>query len=326
MKINIHRTNLSYRDEFKKCSSEYVRNVFKNLNDRDWIKYIEVNKSDNTDSFTITMLLNGNIDSKNLESEVRKIVSEHSDFTFISIESVDNYYKLLELSDKATEEVIKTAFRKMAMKMHPDKNLGVDTTALMQELIAAYETLVDQEKREEYDKLFKAERVQQPKRRKTDDYVNQEPRSSHKNNFFSGQTTTKFKDGDWTGEYNSYHLFVYHPKIRGSKNNITFWSISSRPFISLPINYDRDLRQRIRLQLIPIIPFCEYWPVENDVELMIKLPQEKNNCAKILDFIFVEYQLPESFIEFIKEKMGLYAVVPSRNRSAHSERHTQGPL
>jgi len=50
----------------------------------------------------------------------------------------DDAYSILGILITATLDEIKSAFRKMAMKWHPDKNPGVDTTEKMQKIIAAY--------------------------------------------------------------------------------------------------------------------------------------------------------------------------------------------
>ncbi len=64
----------------------------------------------------------------------------------------EDYYKLLGISKNATEAEIKKAYRKMAIKYHPDKNQG-DKTAeeKFKEISQAYEVLSDKNKRTQYD-------------------------------------------------------------------------------------------------------------------------------------------------------------------------------
>jgi molecular chaperone DnaJ len=63
-----------------------------------------------------------------------------------------DYYEILGVGRNASEEEIKKAYRKLAVKYHPDKNPG-DKTAEEQfkELGEAYEVLCDSEKRPLYD-------------------------------------------------------------------------------------------------------------------------------------------------------------------------------
>jgi DnaJ-class molecular chaperone len=58
------------------------------------------------------------------------------------------HYDTLGVSDKATAEEIKRAYRKLASQHHPDK--GGDTKQF-QEIQTAYDTLSDTEKRQQYD-------------------------------------------------------------------------------------------------------------------------------------------------------------------------------
>lgn len=63
------------------------------------------------------------------------------------------YYEILEISQQATGSEIKTAYRKLALKYHPDRNPG-DTAAEEQfkKLNEAYAVLSDEQKRAHYDR------------------------------------------------------------------------------------------------------------------------------------------------------------------------------
>jgi curved DNA-binding protein len=64
-----------------------------------------------------------------------------------------DYYSILGVTKNATDAEIKKAFRKLAVKLHPDKNQG-DKTAeeKFKEVNEAYEVLSDPEKRKKYDR------------------------------------------------------------------------------------------------------------------------------------------------------------------------------
>ncbi len=64
-----------------------------------------------------------------------------------------NYYKILKVSPKATTAEIKSAYRLLARKKHPDVNEGSESSAREFSLIAkAYRILSDPQERAFYDK------------------------------------------------------------------------------------------------------------------------------------------------------------------------------
>ncbi|MFA7538111.1 MAG: DnaJ domain-containing protein [Candidatus Cloacimonadaceae bacterium] len=63
-----------------------------------------------------------------------------------------DYYEVLGVSRDATEDEIKKAYRKLAMKYHPDKNPNnKEAEEKFKEASEAYEVLYDKEKRQVYD-------------------------------------------------------------------------------------------------------------------------------------------------------------------------------
>jgi curved DNA-binding protein len=65
-----------------------------------------------------------------------------------------DYYQILGVSKTATQDEIKKAYRKLAVKYHPDKNQGdKQAEERFKEISEANEVLSDPEKRKKYDKL-----------------------------------------------------------------------------------------------------------------------------------------------------------------------------
>jgi molecular chaperone DnaJ len=65
-----------------------------------------------------------------------------------------DYYEVLGVARNASEADLKKAFRRLAMKFHPDRNSGdVDTEAKFKEVKLAYDVLSDPKKRSAYDQF-----------------------------------------------------------------------------------------------------------------------------------------------------------------------------
>jgi len=65
-----------------------------------------------------------------------------------------DYYKILGIEKTSSEEEIKRAYRKLALKLHPDKNPGNKAAEeKFKEINEAYEVLKDKDKRARYDQL-----------------------------------------------------------------------------------------------------------------------------------------------------------------------------
>ncbi|CAJ2641892.1 unnamed protein product [Trifolium pratense] len=68
-------------------------------------------------------------------------------------EAGNDYYSTLNLTNNASLQEIKTSYRKLARKYHPDMNKSPGAEEKFKEISAAYEVLSDDEKRSLYDRF-----------------------------------------------------------------------------------------------------------------------------------------------------------------------------
>ncbi|MCX5783227.1 MAG: DnaJ domain-containing protein, partial [Elusimicrobia bacterium] len=68
--------------------------------------------------------------------------------------SKEDYYHILGVPGNATADEIKSAYRKLAMKHHPDRNpLNKESEEKFKQVNEAYEVLSDERKRQMYDQF-----------------------------------------------------------------------------------------------------------------------------------------------------------------------------
>jgi len=70
---------------------------------------------------------------------------------------VIDYYKLLSVKSTATQAEIKSAYRKLARKSHPDLNPNSQAGRQFAQLSKAYHTLIDPQERAYYDEQLRAQ-------------------------------------------------------------------------------------------------------------------------------------------------------------------------
>lgn len=105
-----------------------------------------------------------------------------------------DYYQLLGVSPDADSKAIKTAYRKLARKYHPDMNPDPGAEEKFKEVAEAYEVLKDEGRRAEYDELR-----QRGGRRETGF---EPPPGWQTNSGFNGADSTHFEE-DFSEFFNS---------------------------------------------------------------------------------------------------------------------------
>lgn len=106
-----------------------------------------------------------------------------------------NYYEVLEISTYANQREIKSAFRRLARRYHPDRNSAVSED-IMKNINIAFEILSDPGKRQQYDESLVGQR--QRKLEHSDD--NREGNSFSNQNNWQEHTISDDLDGQ-TGSY-----------------------------------------------------------------------------------------------------------------------------
>jgi DnaJ-class molecular chaperone len=64
---------------------------------------------------------------------------------------VVNYYRVLTIPRSASPQEVKSAYRRLAMEWHPDRNKRFDATLRFRQIQEAYECLIDPRRRTEHD-------------------------------------------------------------------------------------------------------------------------------------------------------------------------------
>lgn len=67
------------------------------------------------------------------------------------MDTFNSHYTILNITEEATSDEIKIAYRRMSMRYHPDRNGSIDTTEFFQKVNQAYQTLSDEALRKQYD-------------------------------------------------------------------------------------------------------------------------------------------------------------------------------
>lgn len=106
-----------------------------------------------------------------------------------------DYYIVLDIEKNSNQREIKAAFRKQAIKYHPDKNPNIDVNEKMQLINEAYLILKDEEARSHYDieyakfyKFYDSRKEEKPET----EFENDDKQNVYEEYIFSDETLKKW--------------------------------------------------------------------------------------------------------------------------------------
>jgi curved DNA-binding protein CbpA len=102
-----------------------------------------------------------------------------------------DYYSVLEIEPTAAIEEIKSGFKREALKWHPDRNLGVDTTQKMQLINEAYLILKDTEARNKFDYQYQRFKQYQREKEQTNRQQHYQKHQENKEQQYKKERTEK---------------------------------------------------------------------------------------------------------------------------------------
>ncbi len=123
---------------------------------------------------------------------------------------MENYYDILEVSEKASNEVIEKAYKVLVKKYHPDLQQPQNKSKaeeMMKKINEAYGVLIDPEKRAEYDEMLKRKRQEEADNQKNN-YIRNE--YEQQNNY----ETTSEQIKDYTNENQNNYEEEYRRKLQ----------------------------------------------------------------------------------------------------------------
>ncbi|MFL9538634.1 DnaJ domain-containing protein [Acinetobacter baumannii] len=123
-------------------------------------------------------------------------------------------YEVLHVAPDAPVEIIKLAYKGLAQKYHPDRYKGDDANEIMVKIREAYETLIDPEKRKNYDQFLaeQARRKQQQeeyvKKQQQEEFIRAQKAAFERQNKTSSSSNTQHEQQPQNKDSKSFKMNI----------------------------------------------------------------------------------------------------------------------
>ena len=105
-----------------------------------------------------------------------------------------DYYSILGVSQNAKYREIKAAYRRLALKYHPDRNSSPFSENTIKIINAAFEILSDKDKRRQYDEKATFKNISHKKKDQTQSYSSSSPHVNSSDTVYSDSSHTSGDD------------------------------------------------------------------------------------------------------------------------------------
>lgn len=122
-------------------------------------------------------------------------------------DDIMNYYAILRVPQYAKYREIKAAYRRLALKYHPDRNSSPVSENSIKIINAAFEVLSDKDKRRQYDEKLDNSIILHRKKEET---------KSHSSSSHAGSSTA-YSDSDYNNSHDNYDNTYLR---RGKRNGL----------------------------------------------------------------------------------------------------------
>lgn len=208
-----------------------------------------------------------------------------------------NFYEILEISEKASPEVVEKAYKTLVKKYHPDlqtdSNIKKEYEIKIKEINEAYETISNSNLREKYDEKLKKEQIKYAQNVQAESQVQYQ---KHENTNSQSKTTAQYNP-------NSIHSYKLQSDERYEKFKEEYKQAVKKAYQDAYVKKLRDMGYRVRYKKTPKQKLQNFLIVIASIIIVIlicQLPFIKNYLHNLYENNSIIKTIVDAFMNLFK--------------------------